>query len=149
MHCNNYRLISLLSIFNKLLEKLVFNRISCFIVKHTILYNKQFSFRAKHSTLHAILSITDQIQTAVENGYYLCGIFLDLSKAFDTVNHFILFQKLEHYGFRGIVYDWFESYLYNRKQFVSIGGVSSGLLDVTCGVPTRFCSWPSTFSFIY
>ena len=101
MHCNNYRLISLLSIFNKLLEKLDFNRISCFIEKHNILYNKQFSFRAKHSTLHAILSITDQIQTAVENGYYLCGIFLDLSKAFDTVNHFILFQKLEHYGFRG------------------------------------------------
>ena len=82
MHCNKYRPISLLSIFNKLLEKLVFNRISCFIEKHNILYNKQFGFRAKHSTLHAaILSITDQIQTAVENGYYSCGIFLDLSKA--------------------------------------------------------------------
>jgi hypothetical protein len=59
MHCNNYRPISLLSIFNKLLEKLVFNRISCFIEKHNILYNKQFGFRAKHSTLHAILPITD------------------------------------------------------------------------------------------
>ena len=115
-----------------------------------VLYNKQFSFRAKHSTLHAILSITDQIQTAVENGHYSCGIFLDLSKAFDTVNHSILLQKLEHYRFRGIVYDWFESYLYNRKQFISIGSVSLGLL-VRCYLwgATRFCSWPSTFSFIY
>lgn len=87
MYCDNYGPIFLLSIFNKPLEKLVFSRITCFIDKHNILYNKQFGFRGKHSTLHAILSITDQIKTAVENGYYSCGIFLDLSKAFDTVNH--------------------------------------------------------------
>ena len=73
MYCNNYRPISLLSIFNKLLEKLVFGRINCFIDKHNILHYKQFGFRAKHSRLHAILSITDQIHTAVENGYYSCG----------------------------------------------------------------------------
>ena len=66
------------------------------------------------------------------------GIFLDLSKAFDTINHYFLLQKLEHYGFGGIVYDWIESYINNRKQFVLIGGVSSGQLNVTCGVPQGY-----------
>ena len=77
VHCNNYRPISLLSIFNKLLEKLVFNRISCFIEKHNILYNKQFGFHAKHSTLHVILSITDQIQTAVETAALLFLLYIN------------------------------------------------------------------------
>ena len=85
---NNYIPISLLSIFNKLLEKLMFKRISNFINTHNILHKKQFGFRAKHSTLHAILSITDNIQKAIENRYSSCGIFLDLSKAFDTVNQY-------------------------------------------------------------
>ena len=93
MSLNNYRPISLLSVFIKLLEKLMFKRISNFINKHNILHSKQFGFRSKHSTLHAILSITDRIQRAVEDGYYSCGIFLDLSKAFDTVNHNISFYR--------------------------------------------------------
>ena len=88
---NNYRPISLLSIFNKILEKLVHKRLVNFIDKHNTLYVIQFSFshREKHSTMHATLLITDKIQTAVEDGLFSCGIFLDFSKAFDTVDHSI------------------------------------------------------------
>jgi hypothetical protein len=99
------------------------------------LYEKQSGFRSNHSTLHAVLSIIDKIQNAIENGNYSCGIFLDLSKVFDTVNHQILLQKLEYYGIRGMANDWFKSYLDNRKQFVSMGGVKSDMLYITCGVP--------------
>ena len=81
---SNYRPISLLSIFNRILEKLVFNRLITFVNNNNILYNKQFGFRAKHSTLHAILSIVDKIQEAIEEKTFSCGIFLDLTKAFDT-----------------------------------------------------------------
>jgi retron-type reverse transcriptase len=78
--------------------------------KH-ILYEKQFGFCAKHSTNQAILNIVDNIQRAIENKEYSCGIFLDFAKAFDTVNHGILLKKLEMYGIRGVANDWFQSYL--------------------------------------
>ena len=98
------------------------------------MYEKKFGFRSNHSTLHAVLSIIDKIQNAIADGNYSCGIFLDLSTAFDTVNHQILSQKLEYYGIRGMANDWFKSYLDNRKQFVSLGGVKSDMLGITCGV---------------
>jgi hypothetical protein len=79
----NYRPISLLSIFNQLLEKIIYKRLISFIEKHNILYKKQFGFRSKHSTIQAILSTIDKVQGAIEDGKYSCGIFLDLSKAFD------------------------------------------------------------------
>jgi retron-type reverse transcriptase len=120
---SNYRPISLLSVFNKILEKLMYKR-------------GQFGFRSNHSATHAILLIADKIQKAVENKMYSCDIFLDLSKAFDTVNHTILLKKLENSGIRGIVQKWFSSsYLSNRKQYVSIGNVISEQKSITCGVP--------------
>ena len=122
---SNYRPISLLSIFNKIIEKLMYNRIISYLEKFFILHNNQFGFRSKHSTTHSLLLLTDKIQRSVDNGTYSCGIFLDLCKAFDTVDHKILLAKLEYYGIRGVVHDWFASYLSNRRQFVSLFGTNS------------------------
>ena len=122
---NNYRPISLLSIFNEILEKLMYKRLISFIQRHNLFYEKQFGFREHHSTMDAALLITGKIQRAIEEGQYTCGIFLDFSKAFDTVDHKILLKKLYHYGVRGTTYQWFDSYLSNRKQFVSIGNEKS------------------------
>ena len=142
---NNYCPISLLSIFNKILEKLMLKRLSCFIEKHNILYDRQFGFREKHSTSHSTLLIADRIQQAIEDGKYSCGIFLDFSKAFDTVNHNILLKKLDHYGIRGIAKDWFISYLSQRKQYVSVGTSKSDDLYITHGVPQGSVLGPLLF----
>ena len=98
-----------------------------FLEKNNILNENQFGFRSDRSTTQAILLIADKIQRAVEDKKISCGIFLDLSKAFDTVDQCILIKKrkLEYYGIRGIANDWFQSYLSNRKQFVTIGSTSS------------------------
>ena len=117
---NNYRPISILSIFNKLLEKLMHKRILEFLEKNKVIYCKQFGFCAKHSTDHAILSIIDLIQHAIDCQEFSCGIFLDFSKASDTVNHNISIEKLDYYGIRGVTKDWFTSYLTKRYQYVSL-----------------------------
>ena len=143
---NNYRPIPLLSIFNKLLEKMVYNRLSNYFEKRQLIYSKQFGFRGSHhSTVHAVLSVIDKVQKAFEDREYSCGIFLDFSKAFDTVNHEILLTKLEFYGIRGIVKDWFTSYLSNSKQFVSLGNTQSGKVNISCGVPQGSVLGPLLF----
>lgn len=142
---NNYRPISLLSIFNRILEKIIFKRLITIINKHTILYNKQFGFRSKHSTLQAILLITDKAQRAIDDDNYSCAISLDLCKVFDTVNHHILIQQLEYYGIKGIAKEWFKSYLENRKQYVSLGSIRSRTLHISCGVPQGSVLGPLLF----
>lgn len=141
----NYRPISLLPIFSKILEKLMCKRLIKFIDKHKILCDNQFGFRSQHSTVHAVLQICDKIQRAVENGLYSCGIFLDLSKAFDTIDHQILLKKLYNYGIRGVAHDWFTSYLQNRRQFVSLADANSDTLTITCGVPQGSVLGPLLF----
>jgi hypothetical protein len=142
---NNYRPIALLSVFDKILEKLMYKRLISYIENKNILFKNQFGFRSNHSTIQAVLSITDKIQQAIENKKHSCGIFLDLSKAFDTVDHVNLLQKLECYGIRGIVKNWFESYLCDRKQYVSIGNTNSDEELVTCGVPQGSVLGPLLF----
>ena len=110
-----------------------------------ILYEKQFGFRAKHSTNQAILSIVDNIQRAIENKEYSCGIFLDFAKTFDTVNHGILLKKLEMYGIRGVANDWFQSYLSNRKQYVYLNNTASDLCSLNCGIPQGSVLGPLLF----
>ena len=113
---NNFRPISLLSIFDKMIEKLMHKRLYEFFEDNNILYELQFGFRKKMSTGHSLVEITEEIKESIDEGRFGCGIFIDLKKAFDTVNHKILLTKLEHYGVRGALLNWFESYLTNRRQ---------------------------------
>ena len=132
---NNYRPISILTILAKVMEKLVYKRLMNYLNKNNILYNYQFGFRENHSTQLALFELIDHVSKVLDNGGYAAGLFLDLSKAFDTVNHDILLSKLENYGIRDTALNWFASYLRNRKQSVEIENISSDLYNVHCGVP--------------
>ena len=115
---NNYRPVSVLPCFSKILEKLMYNRISNFIHKHSLLNEYQFGFRQKRSTNQALIVLLDKITAALDKGDIVLGVFLDFSKDFDTVDHQILLNKMYKYGIRGIAFKWMESYLSNRRQFV-------------------------------
>ena len=132
---NNYRPISLLSTFSKIMEKIVASRLKSFLELHAIISPTQFGFQAGHSTVHSLISITETINKSIEQNKFGCGIFIDLKKAFDTVNHKVLLQKLEHYGIRDKSFLWFKSYLTDRKQYVCLNNVESDLKNLSCGVP--------------
>ena len=105
----------------------------------------KFGFRAGCSTTHSLISITETINKTIEQKKFGCGVFIDLKKAFDTVNHNILLQKLEHYGIRDNARLWFKSYLADRKQFVSLNGTNSEIKSITCGVPQGSVLGPILF----
>ena len=137
---SNYRPISLLSVFNKILEKLTYKRVVSYLDKLSIITDNQFGFRSKHSASHALILLTENIRKSIDQGPFTCG------KAFDTVDHSILLDKLSNYGIRGKAHDWFSSYLSNRRQFVSIGSSNSDPLPVRCGVPQGSVLGPPSIS---
>ena len=111
------------------------SRLNNFLEINSIICPNQFGFRPGFSTEHSLICITESIKKTIEEKKYGCGVFIDIKKAFDTVNHQILLQKLEHYGIRNESLNWFHSYLSNRKQFVSINGTKSDTMTVKYGVP--------------
>ena len=123
----------------------MFKRLYTFLETNNCIYDLQFGFRQKHSTNHALLSMTQQIRDIIENGNIAIGVFVDFQKAFDTVNHNILLKKLIHYGIRGTANKWFESYLTKRKQCVSIAGQSSEYRFINHGVPQGSVLGPLLF----
>ena len=145
LEVQNYRPISLLSNIDKIFQKLIFKRLMNFLDKHQSLYPMQFGFRAKHSTTLSLMNIVNQIQNALDKGKVACGIFLDLQKAFDTVDHEILLVKLKHYGIRGKTFHWLKSFLSERSQFVSIGNIKSSIVSLLHGVPQGSVLGPLLF----
>ena len=116
-----------------------------FIEKHKILYLYQYGFRKNYSTCLALIDIVDKIKNALDQNDYVMGIFLDITKAFDSINHGILYSKLEHYGFRGHSLDFITSFLTNRKQFIWAQGISSEIKGISYGVPQESILGPLLF----
>ena len=123
----------------------MYNQLKSFLNKHDIFYQKQYGFRDQRSTEHAILDTVNRIQGNMNKGMLSCGVFIDLQKAFDTVDHHILLQKLNHYGIRGIINDWFCSYLVGRIQSTQIGSRFSKKEKTLSSVPQGSVLGPLLF----
>ena len=149
--CNNYRPISLLITISKVLEKIIYKRTYSFLEKNNILFQSQYGFRSRHSCSDAIVELVGEIIKNRENGLYTAGIFLDLSKAFDTLPHNILLNKMHKYGTRGSINAWFSSYLESRSQRVKCNVASSNATiysmekPMDIGTPQGSCLGPLLF----
>ncbi len=141
----NYRPISILPTISKIFEKVVFKRTLFFMNHHNIIYQKQYGFRPNHSTVDAVIDLTQNIYNTYEEKEHGIGIFLDLSKAFDTLNHNLLLKKLEWYGIRGKALEWYTSYLNNRKLFIKYNNSESDFFDLHYGVPQGSILGPLLF----
>ena len=139
LQAENYRPISVLPVFSKILEKIMYSRVYNYFVENKLLFPKQSGFQINTSTEHAILELVRNITKSFEKNEYVLGVFIDLKKAFDTVNHEILLHKLKLYGIHGTCLEWFKSCLSNRNQFIVYNVYNnikkSVYLDILCGVP--------------
>ena len=131
---NNFRPISLLSSFSKLLEKVVARQLIGFLNAHDIIYKHQYGFRTNHNTSQPVLQFSEKIYKALNQtpSAKTLSVFIDLKKAFDTVDHQILLKKLEFYGVRNKEQDWFFNYLSEREQYVAINGTNSENSKILC-----------------
>lgn len=135
LEVNNYRPISVLPVISKLFERCMFDRLSSFVKEFNLLSDVQFGFRRNCSTQDALLNFTENVYDALDANEFFLSIFVDFSKAFDTVKHDILLGKMYKYGIRGRCLDWIKSYLENRQQYVVVGDAKSQSSYNNIGVP--------------
>ena len=141
----NYIPISVVTFFSKVFEKIMYNCILKCMDDNHVFYEHQYGFRQKHSTQQTIIIIVYKIITSLDKGDIVISVFLDLKKAFDTVDHHILLKKLYAYGIRGHIIKWFESYLYDRSQYVIYNNEYSETHPIKCGVPQGSILGPLLF----
>ena len=144
---DNYRPVSLLPSVSKVFEKIVFNQLYKYFQDDKLFYPSQYGFRVGQPTEMAALELTDIILQDIDTKHISLPIVMELSKAFDTLDHTILFSKLNYYGIGGNELNWFSSYLSDRQQYVEIDGVSSTLLSLKTGVPQGSILGPLLFLF--
>ena len=142
---DNYRPISLLPVLSKVFERAAFNQLYDYMQRNKLLYANQYGFRKLHSTELASVELVDRIRLDIDSGKIPLSVFLDLSKAFDTLDHSILLQKIKFYGVSGTSLQWFTSYLVNRQQLVDVAGTHSTLINLTTGVPQGSILGPLLF----
>ena len=127
------------------MEKIVHPRLYSFLEKNSLLFEQQYGFWNKLSTNHALIDITSKIQTACDKGIFACGVYVDFKKAFDTVNHEFLLNKLNHYGIRGTELQWFKTYLKGWQQHTTVNSFSSKNAYINYGVPQGSVLGPILF----
>ncbi len=141
----NYRPVSTLPIFGKIFEKLIYCRLYSFLTSQNVLYDKQFGFRKQHSTSHAVNYSVNSILNSIQKRQHVIGLFIDLSKAFDTICHTKLLKKLDNYGIRGNCHKLLASYLSNRSQYTQFDDIKSDLRAIKFGVPQGSVLGPLLF----